>query len=171
MAEVKETILVKDACILIDLMQLDIFEMFAQTDYVILTTDAVVREITNPEQSTLLNQVLESGQIIREKDGSLAEVLVLQRKYRGISYQDATALELSKRKGGMLISADGLLRKAGVKEQVTVHGTLWVILELVKLKVLDNVSAVAKVKLLMKINAWISNSLCLKTIKTLEENS
>lgn len=160
----------KDACILIDLIQLDLLQLFFTLDFKLYTTESVINEIKDVEQAEIVSLAVKQNDIIEMPDGELFEVLVYQRTYHGISYQDATVLELAKRIEGTLLSADGLLRKAGIKEKIQVHGTLWVIYTLYETEMIDKEKAIHKINYLLTINSRISSELCKKMIKKIEDN-
>ena len=138
-------------------------------DYEVITTSAVVLEITDENQKIELEKSLESGDIKTEDNGTLKDIMALQEKYRGLSYADASVLEVALRKQVMLVTADGLLRKAAVKEENTVHGTLWVIETLHYNRIITIKTAIEKIKELIHVNKRISNEICFSAIKRIEE--
>lgn len=162
-------ILVKDACIIIDLIELDLLRPFLLLEYEVITTSAVVSEITDVNQWLHLEKIIVEGLIKTDDDGSLIDIMNLKEKYNGLSYADATVLEVALRKQAVLITADGLLRKAGVKEANSVHGTLWIIETLHYNRVITIETATQKVKNLLQINKRISSEICYSTIRRIEK--
>lgn len=162
-------ILVKDACIIIDLIELNLLRGFLTLNYDVITTSAVIIEITDLNQKNELEESLNSGKILVDDNGSLIDIMALQAKYSGLSYADASVLEVALRKQVMLITADGLLRKAAVNENNTVHGTLWVIETLHYNRIISVQTAIGKIKELMQINKRISPEICFTVIKRIEE--
>jgi hypothetical protein len=59
------------------------------------------------------------------------EVTRLGARYRGVSVIDLAALVLTGAQGGTLLTGDRLLRAAAEQEGVEVHGTLWLLDQLV----------------------------------------
>ena len=169
MANVKN-ILVKDACIIIDLMELDLLDVFLSLDYIVITSQSVVKEITDETQAELLANQIRANNMQKENDGELSDILNLMGKYTGISYADATVLELSLRINATLLSADKLLRKAGENEGATICGTLWVIRELYMSEMISSAIAITKINELIKINTRIPINLCKKLIKEIEKH-
>ena len=51
----------------------------------------------------------------------------LKEKYISLSSYDTFALAIAKLRGIILLSGDGPLRKAAIKEKVEVHGTIWIV--------------------------------------------
>jgi len=162
-------ILVKDACIIIDLIELNLLNSFSLLNYEVMTTSAVVLEITEENQKIELEKSLEAGEIRTEDNGALMDIMALQQKYRGLSYADASVLEVALRKQVLLITADGLLRKAAVNEGNAVHGTLWAIETLHYNRIISVKMATEKIKELIQINKRISSEICYTTIKKIEE--
>lgn len=169
MAEEINQILVKDACIIIDLIELDLLRTFLSMDYEVITTSAVVLEITDETQNSQLLACITDKLINTDDIGSLKDIINLQEKYKGLSYADATVLEVAKRKNAIILSADKLLRKAGIKEKSIVHGTLWIIETLHYNRIITLDTATEKIKILIQINKRISSDLCFSTIKKIEE--
>lgn len=169
MPNITNKILVKDACILIDLIELNLLSGFLSLDYEVITTSAVVFEITDENQAEELEKNISGGLIKTEDSGTLIDIMNLKETYGGLSYADATVLELALRKQAILITADGLLRKAGVQEGSGVHGTLWVIETLHYNRKITIDTATQKIKNLMQINKRISSELCFSIIKRIEQ--
>lgn len=51
----------------------------------------------------------------------------LKERYTRLSSYDTFALAIAKLRGIILLSGDGALRKAAIKEEVEVHGTIWIV--------------------------------------------
>lgn len=169
MAKEDNQILVKDACIIIDLIELDLLKTFLLMHYDVITTSAVVSEITDETQRLYLESCIAKELIKTEDNGTLMDIMNLKEKYRGLSYADATVLEVAIRKSSTLLSADKLLRKAGVKEESIVHGTLWIIEILHYNRIITCEIASEKIKKLILINKRISSELCFSTIRKIEK--
>jgi len=165
-----KNILVKDACIIIDLIELDLLDVFLSLDYIVITSQSVVKEITDEAQAELLANHIKANNMQKENDGELSDILNLMQKYTGISYADATVLELSLRINATLLSADKLLRKAGKNEGTTICGTLWVIKELYMSKIINSTIAITKINELTQINTRIPVTLCKNLIKEIEQH-
>lgn len=169
MDKLSEQILVKDACIIIDLIELNLLEIFLLLDYEVVTTLSVVSEITNEEQRIQIDSFIASKSIKIEAEGSLSDIMTLKSKYIGLSYADATVLELALRKKATLVTADRLLRKAGVNENNKVHGTLWIIKTMHYCRVISCKEAIEHINKLSNINKRICQDMCFTVIKSIEE--
>ncbi len=95
--------------------------------------DVVLGELQQPDRRALhsrgLNEVGLSGE-------QVAEVPELAGRYPRPSRKDLFALVLAKTTGTTLITGDRDLRTAAEQEGMEVHGTLWVLDEMVKGKII-----------------------------------
>lgn len=95
-----------------------------------LAPDVVVAELTRDRPSG--HRLIQLGLDVRELPGELtARVVELRQRYLRPSTPDLFALTLAEALGIALITGDGSLREAAEKEGVEVHGTLWVLDEMV----------------------------------------
>lgn len=91
--------------------------------------EVIVVELEKPDGKTLAGR----GLLVRELTGSqVLEVTRLAQRYIRPSRSDLFALVLARSQGAMLLTGDRHLRSAAESEGVKVHGTLWLIDELVK---------------------------------------
>jgi len=73
-----------------------------------------------------------SSELVEEIYQIQAALLDSERKYRDLSINDISAFVLAKHLGIILITSDMPLRKFAEKQNVEVHGTLWVLDKLVE---------------------------------------
>lgn len=85
------------------------------------------------QHSYLLEHGLQLGELSPD---SMAEVEQLVLRYNQPSRYDCMALVLAKQQQCPLLTGDMALRKAAIKEQVEVKGTLWVIGELIEKQII-----------------------------------
>ena len=91
----------------------------------IISTYTFERELVYPDD--LGHRLLELGLQpveVQKDEIALADVY---EKYPMLSLYDRFALAIAKHRGIILLTGDGNLRKAAMKERVEVHGTLWLI--------------------------------------------
>ena len=148
----KKEIVIKDACILFDLVDLNLLEDFFQLEVVAFTTSQVIGEITDEQQWEAISKFIKNGKLLIDDDGTLEEITRINGEYPGLSLPDSSVLELAIRKSAIVYSSDGSLRKASTKEGITVRGIIWVIAELHSLKLLTTETAVAKLNIYEAIN-------------------
>jgi len=93
-----------------------------------VVTDLMFAELYIPPGSMLQTWGL---QIVSLNGEELEEVVELGSRYPRPSRQDLSGLFLAQRRNALLLTGDGALRAAAENEEVEVHGTLWVMDQLV----------------------------------------
>lgn len=137
-------IIITDACILIDLIELDLINQFLESMQNVYTTNQVVREITDPAQKQKLATIIAAGQIITDDNADFSTLLSLQAEYTSLSIPDCSVLELAIRKQGIVFTSDGRLRKACANKGLNVCGVLWIIENLCTRGIINTTIAIAK---------------------------
>lgn len=148
----KREIVIKDACILFDLVDLNLLEDFFQLEVDAFTTSQVIGEITNEQQWDAVSRFINNGKLRIDDDGTFEVITKINEEYPGLSLPDSSVLELAIRKNAIVYSSDGSLRKASLKEGITVRGIIWIIAELHRLELMTKESAIAKLNLYETIN-------------------
>lgn len=149
---IERTIVIKDACILIDLIDLDVLEAFYQLDITAVTTGFVVAEILEEEQVLAIKKVIEDGKLTVFDDGDVENINALTDQHPGLSFADCSVLELAFRVPGIILSADGSLRNEAKRRQLTVKGSLWVLNQLVEQGFMTKSECLAKLDLYPRVN-------------------
>jgi predicted nucleic acid-binding protein len=109
--------------------------------------DVIVAELERPDGTTLAGRGLQ----VRELTGSQAlEVVRLARRYIRPSRSDLFALVLARSQGATLLTGDRHLRSAAESEGVKVHGTLWLIDELVGAGLLEKREAIERLSRMVR---------------------
>ena len=91
----------------------------------IISSDTLDAEITSP--SDLKSRLLSLGLLPVETSDIEYALADTFTKYLDLSFFDKIALAIAKERRIILLTGDGHLRKAAMKECVEVHGTLWVV--------------------------------------------
>ena len=119
-----------DANVLIDLEDGGLLEVFFRLPFRFrIPVDLYIDELR--EQHARLRQQRELK--LEELDAGTLEVAGrLFRRYGGINEHDSFALALAKRGAGILLTGDRRLRAAAEREKVSVHGTLWIVEQLLE---------------------------------------
>jgi rRNA maturation endonuclease Nob1 len=118
----KAQIAIKDACILINLL-----EDFFRLELVVFTTPQVIAEIADEKQRQEVAKYVESGQLHIDGNGDFDLILKMYIQYAGLSVTDVSVLELAIRKKAMVLSSDGSLRKISERQGLEVRGAVWII--------------------------------------------
>lgn len=115
-------LLISDANILIDFDCCGLLDkLFALPD-----TLAIPDTLYDEELAERHPELIDLGLQRRELNGeNVLQAALLGRKYPGTSINDRFALRLAVQCDCPLLTGDGALRKAAIKEKLRVHGTLW----------------------------------------------
>ena len=126
-------IIVNDANILIDLVELDLLPHFFDLKFEFHTSALVLDELFEEQQEALTPYIEQNLLIVSLISGEeLTEIAKLQLSKPKLSEQDCSAFFQAKTKGGTLITSDKNLRKYATEEAVEVHGHLWIFDEMVE---------------------------------------
>ena len=128
------TIVVKDANVLIDLEMMGLLDLWFQLEYTTLTTSFIVAELEEGNHATCLAYV-QTGMLQRikfEMEELLSvDALYQQEQPHGISFPDASVLYLAERENALLLTGDKALRGRCAARQVAHHGTFWIMERLI----------------------------------------
>lgn len=148
----KKEIVIKDACILFDLVDLNLLEDFFQLEVIAFTTPQVIGEITNEQQWEVISKFITEGKIQIDNDGTFEVIANINDEYPGLSLADSSVLELAIRKNAIIYSSDGGLRKISTRNNLTVRGIIWIIEEMHNREILNKQLAIEKLNLYEAIN-------------------
>lgn len=151
---------VTDACIFIDLIELDLISLFFSLDVEIHTSVSVMDELYM-EQQQILEAYQSVGKLtVQNLDGSDFLEMGKISFPRGLSIQDCTVIYLAnKLNGAMVISSDKLVRKFAESQGLTYHGIFWVLDQLVRDSILSKAQALAILNIMPKINSMYQGAL------------
>lgn len=145
---------VKDANVLIDLVEGDLLGLWFRLGIETHVPDLVLEEIKNPEQRRIVLAMVEAGNL---KVGTFDSTQVIRidsykRAYR-VSLADAAAILLAEELQATLLSGDKLVRKGGQSLGIEVRGLLWVFDELVHRELLDAADAALRLNRVVEAGA------------------
>lgn len=147
-----EDIIIKDSCILFDLIDLDLMEHFFRLPIRVFTTVQVIEEVEEEHQKIAINKYINSGHIAVDGTGTIESISAILTNAPGLSFADSSVLELAHRLQGVVLSADKSLRMESTKRNLTVRGMLWVIEEMCDKSILTTTDAIEKLNLYPQIN-------------------
>lgn len=148
----EKEIVIQDACIIFDLIDLGLIGHFFELQLIVLTTPQVIGEVTDPSQLEVIKAFIESERLGVDISGEYDAIEEVFDATSGLSYTDCSVLELAMRKGWTVLSSDLSLRKAITKSGLDVRGILWIIDELVNQKILDLEIAIHTLNRYLEIN-------------------
>ena len=96
----------------------------------IISTDTLSDEILSPPN--LADSLIKAGLVAVEINEAEFQTSIEFMKYSSLSFYDRLALSIAKQRNIILLTGDGNLRKAALKEGIVVHGTLWLLDEVLK---------------------------------------
>jgi predicted nucleic acid-binding protein len=126
---------VVDTNILIDFYWGDLLKALFALPVTFLVPDVIVAELEAPDGEQLLAWGLQSMSLTGEQ---VVEVMELAAVHRAPSINDLFALVLARARAALLLTGDGALRRLAESEGVEVHGTLWLLDELVQCAVIPS---------------------------------
>lgn len=124
-------LLISDANIIIDMNTGGLLRLMFRFDATFAVPDVLYEEELRTDHPELLRLGLK---LLELRGDTVAYAGRLVEKYRslGASINDLVALALASQEKCPLLTGDGRLRTAGQTEGIDVHGTLWLIEEMVK---------------------------------------
>ncbi len=156
------TIAVTDACIFIDLLDLEITAEFFSLDLDIHTTIEVWNEIVH-EQQSILQTYRSVGaltlHILEPEDFEKMETFTFPR---ALSEPDKSVVYVAKKLGAVLLTSDGPVRKFAEKQAIDRHGMFWILDELVDKGILSKPLAHKKLDQLTTNNLMYLNNVKLQ---------
>ncbi len=158
--------LVLDTSVIIDLQRGGIVKELFALSYEFVSPDVIIAELGEPDGTDLENLGLKSAEFTSEQ---VREVLELTPHHPHISARDIFALLLASHGGLPLLTGDRSLRNLAGKHRVPVHGTLWILDEMVKQSVLTKGQAVHALRQILLQGGRLPAEECEKRLRTWEE--
>ncbi|MDX2285918.1 MAG: hypothetical protein NW241_17245 [Bacteroidia bacterium] len=130
--ETTVNILIADTNVLIDLCSCGALGSFLGLDWEVCTTDLVVNEITSPSQQALLAPEIQAGRLaVLELSGDeIAEAVAMPTSKNLKRITDKTLLLKASAMACCLLTGDRDLRLEAESRNIEVHGSLWVLRQL-----------------------------------------
>ncbi|MCF1752356.1 PIN domain-containing protein [Mariniradius sediminis] len=158
---------VTDACIFIDLIELDMITSFFQLDLELHTTVAVINELY-PEQKQILEAYGSVGKLYVHnlKDDDYQEMKQISFP-RGLSQEDRSVLYLAGKLGGaIVISSDRIVRDFAGRLQLPYHGIFWILDQIVASELISKAKAREILSDMPKVNAMYEATLLKNEVET-----
>lgn len=149
---------VTDACIFIELDQLNLYPDFFKLDIELHTSVDVFNELHAGQQKIL--KAYETGKLLYiHTIGSEERILINSGKYAaGLSQNDRTVLFLAEKLDAMVLSTDNLMRKHAKRNALEFHGMIWILDVLVDAKLISRIDAANKLRQMIGQNVIYQNN-------------
>jgi hypothetical protein len=158
-------VVVKDANVLLDLVNGGILGTWLSLGYQTCTTHLVWNEVSQTGQREGVQPFIDSGLIqLRDIAASAWPEIYAFSNEVGVSVPDGSVWLLARTKGAILLTGDSTLRKAAQASDVEVRGVLWVLDELVEAERLLPAKAVEALGLIQDGGAFLPQDECDKRI-------
>lgn len=147
---------VLDASVAIDLMNGDIVLEFDRLPLNAGIPDVVLEEIVVDEEKIkgLMYEIIEfTGE-------EVIEAASLGAEYRNVSKPDIFAFLAAREKSAFLLTGDASLRQLAATKDVTVHGMLWVLDELVEAELLVPLRAAKVLRDILDLGSFLPKTGC-----------
>ncbi len=151
-------IAITDACIFIDLHDLDLTTAFFSLNFEIHTSLDVFNELYLAQQQPLtefIHQKKLTIHNIQQKDRS---IIIATNYPRSLSEMDKTVLYLAQKHQAMVLSSDKVVRNYAKNQSIDYHGMLWIFDQFIERKMLTSQQAAIKLKALISLNPIYQNN-------------
>lgn len=140
---------INDANILMDIVKLDLTDVFLTLEFELYTTDFVFAEMELAQQEQLLsNRLIKIG----ASQEDMMAIFELSEQQSGLSFEDCSTWYFAKKMDGILVTGDGKLRKKASASGVEVRGMIYIIEQIKEQKLLYTVNCIEKLRLLSALN-------------------
>lgn len=164
--------LVNDANILIDLLKINLLDIFFQLEFEFQVTDIVFSEIQEDNaddlESFVGNGVLKK-QVFSFED--LMQIQLIEVDYPALSIADCSCLYLTQKLEAILLTGDGALRRIATQQEIKVHGVLWVFDEMITNELITKAEARIKLLQLAELNPRLPANECQKRLRSWKSNT
>lgn len=158
-------IAVTDACIFIDLIELEVISGFFKLNIELHTTVDVVNELF-PEQRQILKAYQSGDKLTIHNLGTEAIMEMRSIPFpRGLSQEDRTVIYLALQlEGAIVLSSDKLVRDFADQQSLNFHGLFWIFDKLVDENILSKEIAASKIKKLLTTNIMYTGTAMKKEV-------
>jgi hypothetical protein len=154
--------IIVDTNVLVDLYRGTVLKAFFELPYQFISPDVIIDELREPDGRELIRLGLQSGELSGER---VLEVEALSNFNPNIAVNDLFALVLATSNELPLLTGDSNLRSLGAKHNVRVHGTLWVLDEMVAKLTLKPVEASQALHLMLTGGSRLPRAECLQRFR------
>lgn len=138
-------IVVNDANILIDIVELELLPHFFGLEFEYQTTDLVLDELFD-DQLIALRPYIDKGvmSVVAMTVEDIIEIQRIEASKSSLSLQDCSAYYLAKKLNATLLTSDNSLRKFARENHLNIHGHLWIFDQMIETQTLTGPQAIEK---------------------------
>ena len=155
--------LVIDTNVIVDFHLGGLLSRLFELPYRFLTPDAILDELQDPAGAHVVTLGLHPQTLSGEH---LLAVMGLARDHRRVSLNDLQAFVLARTLSATLLTGDGALRALAQAHGLAVHGTLWLLDEMVRLDVCTPAEAAAALRRMQHAGSRLPESECDRRLET-----
>jgi hypothetical protein len=148
---------ITDVSVLFDLFNVGVLPEFFGLDIEIYTTDFIFNEILQSDEKNEFELFVGYGQLkiiaVEEDEQEIISNMVLTYSNRSIA--DKTALYKALQMNCIILTCDDKLKKEAIKQKLEVHGSIWIIDQLVENDKINTIRAIEVIESLKAKNAWL----------------
>jgi predicted nucleic acid-binding protein len=143
--------------VLFDLFYVGVLPEFFGLDIEIYTTGFIYNEILQSDEKNEFELFVRSGQlkIIVVEENEQETISNMKLTYSNRSIADKTALYKAMQMECILLTCDDKLKKEAIKQKLEVHGSIWIIDQLLDNDIIDTNRAIEVIESLKKTNSWL----------------
>lgn len=170
-----ESILISDANIFFDLININLIDQFFAVPKKISTTDFIISEIEDEKQKKIIETLIQREKLIVKKfpQEEMQEIQKLNETTRKLSIQDCSVWYYAKKEKGTLLTGDKRLRREvekDKKDNIDVRGIFFVFELILKYQLISATEAISAVKELSKINTRLPQDKIKDFIENIKRN-
>lgn len=154
----KIKVAVTDACIFIDLHDLELVSSFFDLDIEIHTTSAVLQELY-PEQQQIFKIYQSVHKLIVHNLQEQDFLEIYSEGYpKSLSETDKSVLHIANKLEACVLSSDKALRNCAKNKSIEYHGMIWIFDNFVEKSILTKKQAANKLRQLVAVNFVFQNN-------------
>lgn len=164
-------LIVTDSSVFFDIIKIQALPEFFELDMEVCTTDFVQKEILESEQREQIQHFIRLNKltVFEMSAEEIDEVIRFKTNRVFRTLIDKTVLWKAKQLGCPLLTGDAKLRNEATEQGVKVHGSLWVVMQMVKNEIVDNKKGIDCLEKLRIINDRLPVEEIEKLIKKLKQ--
>jgi len=163
-------LIITDTNVLFDVIKIGALPEFFSLDYDICTTVFVIEEIKPSVQRELIDTFLRAKKLtVFEFTGEDIEEVVNFDNVKGLKrFTDKSVIWKSVQLNCPMLTGDKKMKEVAEKLGIEVHGSIWVIDELIYNKLITQAKAIQLLELLIVTNSWLPRNEIEKRINKLK---